>query len=147
MTSFFYVCVVLTASGSMSLLRVKRPSRRVLSQATALCLCLLCPSGVAIVEDSRCCVQVCKVLSEAEFVQQPGYRTVGWWIFGLLRWLLQLTITTHTTITATKGCVSEARMWHRYHRCPHDPLPGGCYHSCVAKTEKCNLGFNIQCSE
>lgn len=84
-------------------------SRRVLSQVTALCLCHLCPSGVAIVEDSH--RWVCKVLLLNLYYSTDTGQVVD---FGLLRWLplLQLTITTHTTtITATKSLCFEARVW------------------------------------
>lgn len=111
-----------------------------------------CPSGVAIVEDCSSSTHVSsrEAKSGKKKTLLKGFKAE----FGLLRWLpllpapWKLTTTTHTTtITATKFVFwSEDVVTYR-HCGPHNPPPGGCYKSWAARTETCNLGFSIQCSE
>lgn len=121
-------------------------SRRVLSQATVLRLCLLLSFRCS---HRRRFTSLSVQSIVAECVRQHGYRTGdGFWTSTLAI----ATTTDHNNaynnnITATKKLVFWSEDVATYRCGPQNPPTGGCYHSCVAKTEKCNLGFNTQCSE
>lgn len=125
-----------------------------------------CPLDVAIVEDSHCWSSTLVFFTPWKELEKPSFQMVLCWSMSTAfihdRWrIMDFYVgyryynphgtdrnNTYNNNNCNKACVLKRGCGDVSSLRPTDSSNGGgCYHSWVAKTETCNLGFNIQCSE